>query len=197
MVDGCNHAFCLSCLRDWIRYKPEQPVCPLCKRAIAGYTHGYGKLSRSAAKRPKVQGAGSLEEPYELLDDDDAAGPSEPSPSTGEFCVEHTVVRPQPRPPPAVGPQSIEMAILSLHHFLMGEELDAVMGIGRMGPAIPFNTLMAQMMVNNPDIGPHPRRSRSSRPAQQRQSSTTPSRRSQRTAERSAGPSARRGRGRN
>lgn len=114
VVDGCKHTFCVKCLREWIEFKPEAPVCPLCKRAITGYTHGYGKLNARTKSNQQVQGAGTADEPFELLDDDDAAGPSAAAgPSTAhpnqssaaqssadvdEFCLEHTEVR--PRPPP-------------------------------------------------------------------------------------------------
>lgn len=120
VVDGCNHAFCLACLRDWIRYKPEQPLCPLCKRAIAGYTHGYGKLNHGASKRPRVEGAGTADQPFELLDDDDAPGPSS-QPDSGEFCVEHTVVQPQPNE--VTQQANIQLAILGLHQFLSASDM--------------------------------------------------------------------------
>ena len=129
VVDGCSHAFCLSCLRDWIRYKPERPLCPLCKRAIAGYTHGYDKLGRGASKPPKVQGAGTEDQPFELLDDDDAAGPSSQPPTTadiGEFCLEHTVVQPR---------SGIELAVMG---GLPGEFHDL---------AVMFETLAANLLV--------------------------------------------------
>ncbi len=107
VVDGCKHTFCLKCIREWIEFKPEQPVCPLCKRAITGYTHGYGKLAQPSTT---MQGAGTADQPYEFVEWSQGAGASStehppdeqdrtagPSGSGGEeFCVEHTEVRPRP-----------------------------------------------------------------------------------------------------
>lgn len=38
MLSGCYHVFCFNCILEWLRMKPE---CPLCKRSPKFFKHDF------------------------------------------------------------------------------------------------------------------------------------------------------------